>query len=95
MSTLKREACSNVTKVGHVPYYSKITQREEQLPYVIGLMMPPGMYHGLKYVHFNFQIGSDIQLLDIALACPKEAGRPTAVETGTTMFHTSRVKDSL
>ncbi|KUJ08791.1 amidase signature enzyme [Mollisia scopiformis] len=41
-----------VVPVGHVPYYSKITQREEQLPYVVGLMTLPVKGRILKKAQF-------------------------------------------
>lgn len=34
-------------KVGQIPYASKVTQREEQLPFVVGVMGLPGEYLNL------------------------------------------------
>ena len=66
---------------------SKVTQREEQLPYVVGLMAPPGKTL-CQAPHWTLigHIGSDLVLMDVVHACLQDAGRPTYVRTGSTMF---------
>lgn len=65
------EAPEVVVPIGQIPYASKVTQREEQLPFVVGVMGLPG---------------SDLMLMDVINASLKRAGRPTSVQTGSLMF---------
>ena len=60
-----------VVPISTIPYLSKITQNEEYLPFVVGVMGDPG---------------SDIVLMDTVLGCLKSAGRPTSVHIGSNMF---------
>ncbi|KAI4232696.1 MAG: hypothetical protein LQ349_004846 [Xanthoria aureola] len=62
-----------------VAYFSKITQKEEHLPFVVGVMGVPG---------------SDLKLMDSILTCLKTAGRVTAVRTGSAMFADAEAKDT-
>ena len=66
---------------------SKVAQREEKLPYVVGLMAPPGkILCRAPYEILTKEPGSDLVLMDMVYACLQGAGRPTCVRTGSTMF---------
>lgn len=60
-----------VVPAGQVPYFSKVTGREELLPVGISVLSAPGM---------------DLKLLDLIKDCLEKSGRPTEVKVGRTMF---------
>ncbi|RSL62726.1 hypothetical protein CEP53_004672 [Fusarium sp. AF-6] len=53
--------------IAEIPYHSRITEKEERMPFAVAIMGTPG---------------SDLALLDTARNGLKRAGLPTAVETG-------------
>ncbi len=76
---------------------SKITQREEHLPFVVGIMESQvcdwDCYTGVSLL--TYIAGSDLMLMDTVLACLKSAGRPTSVRTGSDMFMQPKLKGPL
>jgi hypothetical protein len=61
----------HTSPVSQIPYYSRITEREEQLPLVVSFMGAPG---------------TDMELIQWTLYGLRESGRPTKVKTGKTAF---------
>lgn len=68
-------AAANGRLVGEVPYQSRISGNEEVLPVAASLMGAPG---------------TNQKLLQVALKCLQDSGRPTKVDTGVSMFHNGR-----
>lgn len=57
--------------VDELPYRSRITNREERLPFVVGLMSLPG---------------TDLYLMDTVRKVLQASGRPTEVQVGRKVF---------
>ncbi|KAI0115657.1 amidase signature domain-containing protein [Nemania sp. FL0031] len=58
--------------IDEIPYHSRITDREEMLPFAVAVMSPAG---------------TDIALMDEMFNVMKEAGMPTSVKPGRSMFN--------
>ncbi|RKK89170.1 hypothetical protein BFJ68_g16775 [Fusarium oxysporum] len=57
--------------IGEIPYHSRVTEREEKLPFAVAVMGVPG---------------TDLTLMDTVRKVLKKAGLPTSVMTGKTMW---------
>ncbi|RSM10374.1 hypothetical protein CDV31_007250 [Fusarium ambrosium] len=57
--------------IAEIPYHSRITEKEERMPFAVAIMGTPG---------------TDLALLDVARNGLKRAGLPTFVETGKTIW---------
>ncbi|PGH34679.1 hypothetical protein GX50_02467 [[Emmonsia] crescens] len=57
--------------IGEITYESKVTKNMEKLPFVVAVMAPPG---------------TDLALMDSVKEVLESVGRPTALNTGKTMF---------
>nr|POE75757.1 glutamyl-trna(gln) amidotransferase subunit a [Quercus suber] len=62
---------TNVVLVQNYSYMSRISQREEDLFFAVGLMSLPG---------------SDLALIDVATQCLSQSGRPLKVQSGRSAF---------
>lgn len=77
--------------VGHSPFLSKVTGKEEKLPIAISILGSPGNspksfifpLAQLARIVNRFLAGRDLELFDIALDTLLENGRPVAVKAGT------------
>ncbi|KAH8587274.1 amidase signature domain-containing protein [Bisporella sp. PMI_857] len=65
------EAPELAIPISQIPYYSRITEREEQLPLVVSFMGAPG---------------TDMELIQWTLYGLRKSGRPTKVKTGKMAF---------
>lgn len=57
--------------VGQVPFHSRISNRNEFLPVAVSVLGAPD---------------TDVELIDMVQQCLLSSGRPTSVQTGSTMF---------
>lgn len=57
--------------VAEIPYHSRVTDREEKLPFTVAIMGNPG---------------TDLSLIDMAHEVLKNLGLPTILKTGSSMY---------
>lgn len=76
--------------VAEIPYNSRVTELEEKLPFAVTVMGNAGEWeylcHHLHLTAILTFLGTDLVLMDTILNILKEAGLPTTLRTGKTMF---------
>ncbi len=82
---------ANAPIVAEIPFYSRVTNREEKLPFAVAVMGNPGKLscrraHGEEWPRINTSLGTDLALMDTLLGILAAVNLPPKVECGNRIF---------
>ena len=93
LTTWTKKTILRFSKVGELPYKSKITHKMEKLPVSVGLMSLQGLDSSRCVVpELTILTGTDLMLMETVQKILEHSGRPTSVKTGKLMFTSSEAK---
>ena len=88
--TWTKKTILRLSKVGELPYKSRITHKMEKLPVSVGLMSLQGLDSSQCAVpELIILAGTDLMLMETVQKILEHSGRPTSVKTGRLMFTSS------